>query len=61
MDRDEQQLGHAEWLASRATHGELLERIDWRLHYGEFRGLGSIRLALWIIVGLLGLLVWRSW
>lgn len=37
----------------------LLERIEWRLMYGEYGGLTSIKLALLAIVAMLGLILWR--
>jgi hypothetical protein len=60
-DPDERKLEEAERRMHPARVGDLLEHIDWRLMYGEFGGLTSIKIALWTIVGLLALILWRFW
>lgn len=39
--------------------GDSIDRVEWRLMYGEFGGLFSIKLALWIIVLLLGVIAYN--
>lgn len=58
-DPDEQMYEDAIERKNPMRTPDALERIENRLHYGEFGGLTSIKIALWIIVGLLAILVFR--
>ena len=60
-DPDEAALEEIERRMHPARVGDVLERIEWRLQYGEFGGLTGIKIALWIIVVLLSLILWRFW
>lgn len=60
-DPDELMLEEAERRADPRRVGDVLERIEWRLQYGEFGGPTGIKLALWIIAILLALILWRLW
>ena len=58
-DPDELRLGEAERRADPRRVGDVLEKIEWRLMYGKYGGLTSIKVALWIIVVLLVLILSR--
>lgn len=60
-DPDEFMLEEAESRADPRRVGDVLERIEWRLQYGEFGGLLSLKLIGWIIIVLLALILWRLW
>jgi len=60
-DPDELMLEEAERRADPRRVGDTLERIEWRLQYGEYGGLLGIKLIGGIIVVLLALILWRLW
>jgi hypothetical protein len=60
-DPDEMKLEEAERRMHPARVGDVLEKIEWRLMYGEYGGLTGIKIALWVIVGLLALILYRFW
>jgi hypothetical protein len=60
-DPDEAALQEVERRADPRRVGDALERIEWRLQYGEFGAPGSLKLIGWIIIVLLCLILWRLW
>jgi hypothetical protein len=60
-DPDELRYEQAVRYKDPAMANQLLERIEWRLMYGEYGGLTSIKIALWAIVAMLGLILLRFW
>ena len=60
-DPDEYLAEEAERRIDPGRVGDLLEQIEWRLMYGKIGGLFSLKLAIWIIVVLLALILWRIW
>jgi hypothetical protein len=56
-DPDELRMERAMKYKDPAYATQLLEQIEWRLMYGEYGGLKSIKVALWTIVVLLVLIV----
>ena len=56
-DPDEYMLRKAMERADPMRVPDALEKIEWRLMYGEYGGLTSIKIALWVIVVLLALIL----
>lgn len=60
-DPDERALEELERRSDPRRVGDVLERIEWRLMYGEYGGLTAIKIALWVIAGMLALILYRFW
>lgn len=60
-DPDELMLEEAERRADPRRVSDVLERIEWRLQYGEYGGLLGLKVIGWILVVLLALILWRLW
>ena len=60
-DPDERQLEEAETRADPRRVGDILERIEWRLQYGEVGVPASFKFIGCVIMILLALILWRIW
>ena len=60
-DPDELRLEHAEARVEPGRVGDLAEQIAWRMQYGEFGTPLGLKIIGWIIIALLGLILWRIW
>lgn len=60
-DHDELMLEEAERRADPSRSGNALERIEWRLMYGEYGTPLGIKIIGYTIIALLALIVWRIW
>jgi hypothetical protein len=60
-DADEYRLRKAEERADPMRMPDTVDRIEWRLMYGEFGTPNGIWFLGWTIIALLGLILWRIW
>jgi len=60
-DPDEASLADAERRADPKRTGDILERVEWRLQYGECAAPPGLKVIGWLIVILLALILWRVW
>ena len=60
-DPDELMLEEAERRADPRRVGDTLERVEWRLQYGQYGTPLALKLLGWTIVALLVLILWRLW
>jgi hypothetical protein len=61
MESDEQQLKEAGRRADPRRAGDVLERVEWRLQYGEYKAPFRLNFLGWIIAILLALILWSVW